>query len=135
MPKRILIFLRPRTFSHEFLHDKKQETEYNYAIISVGSSGGGGGGGRKWNPPHIKPDACLRLKFLHRPDRISPFNWLIFFLMKRASHFATKLNSRDIKKGNCFRVPSYNLDPSPQSKMPGIAPAMYSYSLLYSLTN
>ena len=43
MPKRILIFLRPRTFSHEFLHDKKQETEYNYAIISGGSRGGGGG--------------------------------------------------------------------------------------------
>ena len=26
-----------------------------------------------------RPDACLRLKFLHRQDRISPFNWLIFF--------------------------------------------------------
>ena len=40
---RILIFLRPRTFSHEFLYDKKQETEYNHAIISGGSSGGAEG--------------------------------------------------------------------------------------------
>ena len=29
------------------------------------------------------------------------FNWLTF-LVKRALHFATKLNSRDIKKCNCF---------------------------------
>ena len=33
----------------------------------------------------------------------------IFFLMKRALHFATKLNSRDIQKCNCFWVPSYDL--------------------------
>ena len=65
------------------LHDKKQETEYNHAIISGGSRG------RVWNPPPIKPDACLRLKCFHQQDRISPFNWLIF-LMKRASHFATR---------------------------------------------
>ena len=38
--------------------------------------------------PPIKPDACLRLKFLHRQDRISLFNWLMF-LMNRALHFAT----------------------------------------------
>ena len=44
----------------------------------------------------IRPDACLRLKFLHRQDRISLFNWLIF-LMKRALRFATKLNCRDIQ--------------------------------------
>ena len=29
--------------------------------------------------------------------------------MKRALHFATKLNSRDIQKCNCFWVPSYDL--------------------------
>ena len=29
--------------------------------------------------------------------------------MKRAWHFSTKLNSRDIKKCNCFWVPSYDL--------------------------
>ena len=32
-----------------------------------------------------------------------------FFLMKRALHFATKVNSRDIKKCNCFWVPSCDL--------------------------
>ena len=26
--------------------------------------------------PPIRPDACLRRKFLHLPDRISIFNWL-----------------------------------------------------------
>ena len=29
--------------------------------------------------------------------------------MKPALHFATKLNSRDIQKCNCFQVPSYDL--------------------------
>ena len=32
---------------------------------------------------HIRPDACLRLKFSHQQDRISLFNSLIFFV-KRA---------------------------------------------------
>ena len=32
-----------------------------------------------------------------------------FFLIKRALHFATKQNSRDIQKYNCFWVPSYDL--------------------------
>ena len=43
-------------------------------------------------------------------DRIlyHSFLWLIF-LMKHALHFATKLNSRDIKKCDCFWVPSYDL--------------------------
>ena len=27
-------------------------------------------GGRVWAPPPIRPDACLRLKFLHRQDCI-----------------------------------------------------------------
>ena len=56
----------------------------------------------------IKPYACLRLKFLHRRDCISLFNWLIF-LMKLALHFATKLNSRIVQKCNCFWVSSYDL--------------------------
>ena len=64
-------------------------------------------------PPPIRPDACLRLKFLHRQDRISLFNWLFvfffFFFLKSALHFATKLNSGDIKKCNCFGVSSYDL--------------------------
>ena len=29
--------------------------------------------------------------------------------MKRALHFASKVNSRDVKKCNCFWVPSYDL--------------------------
>ena len=60
-----------------------------------------------WTLP-IRPDTCLRLKFLHWQDCLSLFNWLIF-LMKHALHFATKLNSRDIQKCNCFWVPSYDL--------------------------
>ena len=32
-----------------------------------------------------------------------------FFLIKSALHFATKQNSRDIQKYNCFWVPSYDL--------------------------
>ena len=58
----------------------------------------GGSRGRVWvvrtpPPPHIRPDACLRLKFLHRQHRIQLINRLIF-LMKHALHFATKLNSK-----------------------------------------
>ena len=34
--------------------------------------------------------------------------------MKRVLHFATKLNSRDIQKCNCFWVPSYDLFASAQ---------------------
>ena len=62
---------------------------------------GGGSGGVRILPS--RPDACLRLKFLHRQDRISLFNWLIFS-MKRALRFATKQNSWDIKKCDCFWV-------------------------------
>ena len=40
--------------------------------------------------PLIRPvDACLRLKFLHRQDHISLFNWLFFFNETRKLHFAT----------------------------------------------
>ena len=62
---------------------------------------GEGPGGLRILPS--RPDACLRLKFLHGQDRISLFNWLIFS-MKRALHFATKQNSWDIKKCDCFWV-------------------------------
>ena len=41
-------------------------------------------------------------------SRISLFNWLTF-LLKRALHFATKPNTRDIQKCNCFSVRSYDL--------------------------
>ena len=56
--------------------------------------------GRVCPPLPIRPDACLRLKFLHRQDCIWLFNWLIFSLMKHALHFASKLNSTDIQKCN-----------------------------------
>ena len=115
---RILIFLRPRTFSHEFLHDMKQETEYNYAIISGGSRGGG----ENLESPPIS-NLTLVWDWNSYIDRIVYHlltGW--FFLMKRASHFATNLNSRDIKKCNWFWVPSYNLDPLPSIKNAWIRP-------------
>ena len=43
-------------------------------------------------------------------DRISLFNWLIFF-MKRGLHFATKLNSRDIQNVIVFEYPPMNCSP------------------------
>ena len=43
---------------------------------SVADPGRGSGGSRR---TPIRPDTCLRLKFLHRQDRISLFNWLFFF--------------------------------------------------------
>ena len=61
--------------------------------------------------PPIRPDACLKLKFLHRQDHMSLFHWPMFFKIKRGLHFATKLNSRDIRKCNYFWVSSYDLLP------------------------
>ena len=66
------------------------------------------GGGSKCPETPVRPNTCLRLKFVHRQDRIALLNWL-FFLMKRALHFATKLNSRDTQNCNCFSVPSHDL--------------------------
>ena len=64
-----------------------------------------GGGSRGSGPPSpIRPDACLRLKFLHWQDHISLFNWLIF-LLKCTIHFATILSSRDIKNVIVFGYP------------------------------
>ena len=63
--------------------------------------------------PLIRPvDACLRLKFLHRQDHTSLFNWL-FFLMKRENCiFPPELNSRDVHKinVNCLWVPFYDVN-------------------------
>ena len=58
------------------------------------------GGGSGESRPPIRPDACLILEFLHRQHRISLLKWLIIS-MKGALNFATKLNSKDIKK-NCL---------------------------------
>ena len=57
--------------------------------------GSGGPGFPSPPPPPIRPDACLRLKFFHRQDRIYHFLTGWFFLMKRALHFVTKINSKD----------------------------------------
>ena len=51
-------------------------------------------------------------------DHISRLKWLIF-LTKHALHFATKLNSRDIQKCNCFWVPSYDLFASARKAVHG----------------
>ena len=75
--------------------------------------------------PSPLPGASLRLKFLHRQNRISLLNWLIF-LMKRALHFATKLNSRDNQKCNCFWVPSYDLFASARNAVHGSGPRNYN---------
>ena len=56
----------------------------------------------------IRPDACLRLKFLHRQDRISLFNWLIFFSETRVV-FCHETKLQGYSSGNCFRVPSYDM--------------------------
>ena len=64
----------------------------------------GGGSRGSGLPSPIRPDACLRLKFLHWKDHISLFNWLIF-LLKCTMHFATILSSRDIKNVIVFGYP------------------------------
>ena len=85
---------------------------------------------------HMRPDACLRLKFLHRQDGISLF-YCPIFLMKRALHFVTKLNSRDIQKFNWFWVPFYGLNQSldPLIKISWIRPCLVRFILNLSYVN
>ena len=45
--------------------------------------------------------------------------------MKRALHFATKRNSQDIKKCNCFWVASYDLFASARKAVHGKGPRNY----------
>ena len=60
-------------------------------------------------------------------DRIVYHFWTgWFFLMKRALHFATKLNSRDNQKCNCFWVPSYDLFASARNAVHGRGPRNYN---------
>ena len=92
------------SFSTEFAFSANHTTMFS----SVGSGESLGREFRGSGTPHIRPRAYLRLRFLHQRDRISLFNWLIFF-MKCALHFSTKLNFRDVQKCNCFWVPSYDL--------------------------
>ena len=72
-------------------------------MSSGGSRGGSGGSG----PPY-QTWRLFETEILTSTWSYITFNWLIF-LMKHALHFATKLNSRDIQKCNCFWVPSYDL--------------------------
>ena len=60
---------------------KKWPEMLNLAHASTFFRGVGGSRGRdqEVRTPHIRPDPCLRLKFLHQQDRISLLNWLIFF--------------------------------------------------------
>ena len=85
---------------------KRRPLNLRQPVTSAWRIQGEGPGGL--DPSPIRPYACFRLKFLHRQDRIPFFNWLVC-LMKRALDFATKLNSRDIKKCHWFWVPSYDL--------------------------
>ena len=67
----------------EFVMFDKRKTQYEtplstFVIIQWRIQGEGPGGPDP-APPPIWPDACLRLKFLHRQDRVSLFNWLIVF--------------------------------------------------------
>ena len=83
----------------------------NFAVTDPGGGSGGSG------PPLSNLTlTTLRLKFLHRQDRISLFNWLIF-LRKCAWHFSTKLNSRDIEKCNCFWYPLWSVRLCSQSSI------------------
>ena len=77
--------------------------------ISGGSSGEG-----SWapDPPPPPPLSDLTLvwdwnSYIERIVYHFLTDWL--FLMKQELHFATKLNSSDIQKCNCFSVPSYDL--------------------------
>ena len=70
---------------------------------------GEGPGLREPPPPPLRTDDCLILKFWHRQNHNRSYiawngGFFPFFLTKRALHFATKLNSRDIQKCNCFWV-------------------------------
>ena len=73
----------------EFVMFDKRKTQYEtplstFVIIQWRLQGEGPGGPAP-PPSPIRPDACLRLKFLHRQDCILLFNWLIFF---KETHFA-----------------------------------------------
>ena len=102
----------PRKFHSSKLFKDLPPTWREFTLVSCSGRSGGGG---EWVPggpvPLIRHDACLRLKlFLHWQDRISLFNWLFFFLTKRALHFATKLNSRDIQKCKLFLGTLYDVN-------------------------
>ena len=58
--------------------------------------------------PPIRPDACLRLKFLHRQDCISLFNWLIF-LNETSVAFCHYTKFQGYSKMLLFWVPPYDL--------------------------
>ena len=78
--------------------------------ISGGSSGEGSWARTPPSPPSRLSDLTLVWDWNSYIERIVYHfltDWL--FLMKQELHFATKLNSSDIQKCNCFSVPSYDL--------------------------
>ena len=89
-------------------HYREMKHNMDSKIKRIITSGGCRERVRRIRTPPIRSDACLRLKVLHRQDRTTLFKWLTF-VKKRALHFATKLNSKDIQKCNCFWVPSCDL--------------------------
>ena len=72
-------FLRKKTKFHSKGVSAVHWTTPQIHPWGPGADPGGVSGGPDPPPPPIRPDACLRLKFLHRQERISLFNWLIFF--------------------------------------------------------
>ena len=52
---------------------------------------------------------CLRLKFLHRQDRMSLFNWLIFLTETRVVFCRQTKFQGILKKCKFWGVPSYDL--------------------------
>ena len=86
----------------------------------------GGGGIRRLGPPP-PPYLALVWDWNSCIDRIVYHFWTgWFFLMKRALHFATKLNSKDNQKFNCFWVPSYDLFASARNAVHGRGPRNYN---------
>ena len=99
-----IIAVKDATLMH--LRKKRPDKNEKFRLAGIRTLTSSSGGSRE-RVREIRPETYLRQKFLHRENRISLFNWLIF-LIKHALHLATKLNSSDIKKCNCFWVPSYN---------------------------
>ena len=92
---------------------------------SLGGRGEGGGVRRLGPPP--PPYLALVWDWNSCIDRIVYHSWTgWFFLMKRALHFATKLNSKDNQKFNCFWVPSYDLFASARNAVHGRGPRNYN---------
>ena len=67
----------PRKFHSSKLFKDLPPTSREFTLLLCNGRSSGRTRGVRF--PLIRPDACLRLKFLHRQDRISLFNRLFFF--------------------------------------------------------